>query len=138
MAAPIKTAFVKGFGIVEGAIASTVAHDSHNLIVVGSTPQWMAIAAQFLISSRGGIAAIGPGLKSHLALPIAGIMSPEPISTVAEQYAACDVAAKALGSKLTSPFMTLSFMALLVIPELKLSDLGLFDARPFGFVELER
>jgi adenine deaminase len=97
----------------------------------------MAEAANMVIASKGGIAAVGPTINAQMGLPIAGLISPDPAEIVASSYSICDAAAKALGSKLSAPFMTLSFMALLVIPTLKMSDKGLFDARPFAFVDLE-
>jgi len=134
--APVKgLAHIRGFGLREGAIASSVAHDSHNIVVVGCDDASMARAANMVIASRGGIAAVGRGEEHLLPLPIAGLMSDRPGDEVAAAYAAIDrFVREKLGSPLSAPFMTLSFMALLVIPELKLSDRGLFDGREFHFV----
>jgi len=128
-------AHIRGVGLKSGAIASSVAHDSHNIVVVGCDDASMARAANLIIASRGGISAVGRGEEHHLPLPVAGLMSDRPGDEVAAAYAAIDRFAKEqLGSTLSAPFMTLSFMALLVIPELKLSDKGLFDGREFHFV----
>ncbi len=128
-------AFVKGFGLRKGAIASSVAHDSHNVIIVGCDDASMAKAANALIESKGGVAATDGERVVHLPLEVAGIMSSGDAFEVAEAYEKVDRFAKEmLGSPLSAPFMTLSFMALLVIPELKLSDRGLFDGRAFHFV----
>ena len=128
-------AHISGFGLREGAIASSVAHDSHNVVVVGCDDASMAAAANLVIEARGGIAAVGREAQHLLPLPIAGLMSDRPGEEVAESYARIDRFAKEiLGSTLSAPFMTLSFMALLVIPEIKLSDRGLFDSRRFHFI----
>lgn len=132
---PPAVAFVTGFGLKRGAIASCVAHDSHNMIAVGCNDQDLTNAINLLIEQRGGIAVVDGDEKYGLPLPVAGIMSHADGYQVAKEYAAMDARAKALGSSLHAPFMTLSFMALLVIPELKLSDLGLFDGRSFSFVK---
>lgn len=131
---PPAIAFVTNFGLKKGAIASCVAHDSHNIIAVGCNDRDIAAAVNLLIDQRGGIAAVAGEEKAGLALPVAGIMSNEDGYVVSRHYAALDAKAKAFGSSLHAPFMTLSFLALLVIPELKLSDRGLFDARKFAFV----
>lgn len=128
--------FVKGFGLKAGAIASTVAHDSHNIIAVGTNDTDLLQAVDLLIKHKGGIAICHGSHSEVLPLPVAGIMSNADGKTVAEQYAAIDARAKALGSTLSAPFMTLSFMALLVIPALKLSDKGLFDGTTFSFTSL--
>ena len=129
--APPAVSFITGFGLQEGAIASSVAHDSHNIIAVGTSDELIAAAVNAVIRERGGISvATGTGTQV-LALPVAGLMSNLDGYTIAEQYSRLDHAAKAMGSKLGAPFMTLSFMALLVIPHLKLSDLGLFDGDQF-------
>lgn len=133
---PPAIAFVTNFGLKRGAIASCVAHDSHNIIAVGCDDQEITAAVNLLIEQRGGIAVVDGNEKHGLPLPVAGIMSHEDGYHVAEQYAAIDARAKVLGTPLQAPFMTLSFMALLVIPELKLSDLGLFDGRTFSFIAL--
>jgi adenine deaminase len=133
--APAAVAFVKNFGLKEGAIASSVAHDSHNLIAVGSDDESICRAVNRLIEAKGGLAAVTGSEEKILPLPIAGLMSGEDGYEVARRYEALDKMAKRMGSRLKSPFMTLSFMALLVIPSLKLSDKGLFDGDTFTFVE---
>lgn len=129
------TAFIKGFGLKNGAIASCVAHDSHNIIIVGTSDELMSKATNILIEQKGGICAVSDHGTALLPLPVAGIMSAEDAHVVAEAYAEVDKTAKSLGSSLKAPFMTLSFMALLVIPSLKLSDKGLFDGEEFTFTE---
>jgi adenine deaminase len=113
-----------------------VAHDSHNIVAVGADLDDLVAAINAVVASRGGIAVADNGAVSLLALPVAGLMSDCDGDSVASRYAALDRRAHALGATLRAPFMTLSFMALLVIPELKLSDRGLFDARSFSFVDL--
>ena len=132
--APVAVGFIRGFGLRAGAIASTVAHDSHNIVAVGVDDDSLAAAVNLVIKHRGGISVVGRGKRGVLPLPIAGLMSDAPGRVVARRYTALDAMAKTLGSKLDAPFMTLSFMALLVIPELKLSDRGLFSATKWGFV----
>ncbi|MCU0446765.1 MAG: adenine deaminase [Microscillaceae bacterium] len=129
-------AFVQNFGIQGGAIASSVAHDSHNIIAVGDSDEAICEAVNLLIEAQGGIVAVVGEQKILLPLPIAGLMTDEDGYEVARQYIKLDQLTKKMGSKLRAPFMTLSFMALLVIPELKLSDLGLFDGQNFRFVDL--
>ncbi len=131
--APAAIAFVKNFGFKKGAIASTVAHDSHNIIAVGADDESICRAVNLVIEQRGGISVTGNG-DIVLPLPVAGLMSNEDGYKVAAAYTAIDKAAKELGSTLSAPFMTLSFMALLVIPHLKLSDMGLFDGDRFEFI----
>jgi adenine deaminase len=131
--APPAIAFIKGFGLQKGAIASSVAHDSHNLIAVGVDDEALAKALNLLIAQQGGIAAVHQGAEEILPLPIAGLMSDADGYKVAAQYSRLDQMAKEMGSSLGSPFMSLSFMALLVIPALKLSDKGLFDGETFRF-----
>ena len=130
---PVAKAFVKNFGLRHGAIASSVAHDSHNIIAVGVDDESICKAVNLVIKEKGGVSCVGNN-DLVLPLPVAGLMSNEDGYKVAELYTAIDKAAKDLGSKLAAPFMTLSFMALLVIPHLKLSDLGLFDGDKFEFV----
>ena len=130
---PVAKAFVKNFGLKKGAIASSVAHDSHNIIAVGVDDESICKAVNLIIKERGGVSCVG-NRDMILPLPVAGLMSNEDGYKVAELYTTIDKAAKDLGSKLSAPFMTLSFMALLVIPHLKLSDLGLFDGDKFEFV----
>ncbi len=129
-------AFIKNFGLKRGAIASCVAHDSHNIIAVGVTDDDICNAVNAIIANKGGISVSNSGRTDSLALPVAGIMTTEDGYKVAEKYTAIDKLAKELGSTLYAPFMTLSFMALLVIPQLKLSDKGLFDGSKFEFVNL--
>lgn len=128
--------FVKGFGLKKGAIASTVAHDSHNIIAVGTKDKEIAQTINLLIETKGGISLVDEKFQLVLPLPVAGIMSNENGYKVAEKYKALNQSAKKLGSPLHAPYMTLSFMALLVIPELKLSDQGLFDGTKFEFTPL--
>lgn len=135
--APPAHAFIRGFGLKRGALASSVAHDSHNLVAVGADHESMMAAMNGVIAAQGGIAVAEGARVEVLPLPVAGLMSDREGPWVAERYAGLDRHAKALGSTLRAPFMTLSFMALLVIPELKLSDKGLFDGRSFGFTALQ-
>jgi adenine deaminase len=132
--APVAKAYIKNFGLKSGAIASSVAHDSHNIVAVGVDVESTCKAVNLVIESKGGISCVGGGEELLLPLPVAGLMSTEDGYVVAENYAAIDQAAKKLGSTLASPYMTLSFMALLVIPHLKLSDLGLFDGDSFALM----
>jgi adenine deaminase len=132
--APIAKSFIKNFGIKTGAIASSVAHDSHNIVAVGVDDETICEAVNMVIAHKGGVSFISDGSGMIVPLPVAGIMSNEDGYKVAEQYALIDKAVKEAGSTLSAPFMTLSFMALLVIPHLKLSDLGLFDGDKFEFV----
>ncbi len=135
--APPAIGFIKNFGLKNGAIASSVAHDSHNIIVVGTSDEAICSAVNLIIEAKGGLAAfINPNEQAILPLPLAGIMSIENGWQVAEQYIQLDKMAKKMGSKLYAPYMTLSFMALLVIPQLKLSDKGLFDGQKFEFTSL--
>ncbi len=133
---PPAVAFIKNFGLKSGAIASSVGHDSHNIIAVGVDDTAIAKAVNLLIKARGGISAVDKDEEIVLPLPVGGIMSAEDGYEVARAYTAIDLMAKNMGSKLQSPFMTLSFMALLVIPDLKLSDKGLFDGQQFKFVDV--
>ncbi|HCA43867.1 MAG TPA: adenine deaminase [Bacteroidetes bacterium] len=130
-------AFINGFGLKSGAIASTVAHDSHNIIATGVSDEDIVKAINLLIDSKGGVCAVNGSEYCLLELPIAGLMSGEDAETVAKNYQKADELAKRSGSKLDAPFMTLSFMALLVIPTLKLSDKGLFDGKNFKFTSLQ-
>jgi adenine deaminase len=131
-------AFVTGTGIQSGAIASTVAHDSHNIIAIGCDIDAIQKAINTLIEIKGGICVVDKDVVHTLPLPVAGLMSLDTGENVAKQYEAIDRLAKSLGFTLTAPFMTLSFLALLVIPELKLSDKGLFDGRDFSFKTLSK
>jgi adenine deaminase len=134
--APIALGFVRNFGLKRGALASSVAHDSHNIVLVGCDDTSMATAANAIIEKRGGITATDGTAVKILPLPVAGLMSPADGYAVSKAYQEIDIFSKMdLGSTLNSPFMTLSFMALLVIPHLKLSDKGLFDSNSFCFVD---
>jgi adenine deaminase len=132
--APVSTAFIKNTGLRSGAIASSVAHDSHNIVVVGVDDESMCRAVNIIIENKGGVSCVSESEERIVPLPVAGLMNHKDGYWVAEQYTAIDRAAKNLGSKLSAPYMTLSFMALLVIPHLKLSDKGLFDGDRFSFV----
>ena len=130
-------AFIKNFGIKNGAIASSVGHDSHNIIAIGTSDELICSAVNLLIQHKGGICALNDTIEKIVALPVAGIMSDQPAEIIGNAYAELDAMAKEMGSSLSAPFMTLSFMALLVIPSLKLSDQGLFDGNSFKFTSLE-
>ncbi len=129
-------AFIQNFKLKSGAIATSVAHDSHNIIAVGCSDEEIAQAVNLLIENRGGIAVVNGNKQNVLALPVAGLMTNIDCFEAANKYAEMLILAKELGTTLHDPFMTLSFMALLVIPELKLSDKGLFDGKTFAFTEL--
>ena len=133
---PPAVALVKNFGLRSGAIASSVAHDSHNVVAVGADEAALARAVNLVVEARGGLAAVGPAGERVLPLPIAGLMSDRPGTEVAAAYADLDRFAKDLGSPLAAPFMTLAFMSLLVIPALKLGPDGLFDVERFRPVSL--
>lgn len=133
-AAPVTKCFIKNFGFKLGAIASSVAHDSHNIVAVGADDESLAKAINLVIKERGGISCVNADSAKVLDLPVAGLMSADDGYKVAHAYTEIDAMAKLLGSSLAAPFMTLSFMALLVIPHLKLSDKGLFDGDRFAFV----
>ena len=117
-------------------MASSVAHDSHNIIAVGVSDEDLCRAVNLLIRNRGGLCVVDDVEELVLPLPIAGLISPEDGISVSKQYSLLDKKVKSLGSSLRAPYMTLSFMALLVIPEFKMSDLGLFDAVNFRFAKL--
>jgi adenine deaminase len=131
--APPATAFIRNFGIRRGAIASSVAHDSHNIIVVGTDDRFLAEAVNLVMENKGGLSAVDDSNSMALGLPVAGLMSNLDGQSVGRAYAEIDRKAKEMGSSLRAPFMSLSFMALLVIPQLKLSDKGLFDGAGFRF-----
>lgn len=137
-AAPPAVAFIKNFGLSRGALASSVAHDSHNVIAVGVADADLVDAINLVMESRGGLSAAcnTDKVAKVLPLPIAGLMATGTCAEVGEAYGELDRVVKQWGSPLRAPYMTLSFMALLVIPELKLSDLGLFDGGRFEFVSL--
>jgi adenine deaminase len=129
--------FVKGMGLRRGAIASSVAHDAHNIIVVGARDDDMHTAVRHVVAMQGGLTVVAGGkVLASLALPIAGLMSPEPIRSIQEQLTGLTRAARDLGASLPDPFMTLSFLALPVIPELKITDMGLVDVNRFEPVDL--
>ncbi len=132
--APVAKCFIKNFGFTSGAIASSVAHDSHNIVAVGADDESLVKAINLVIREKGGVSCCAANEEKVLSLPVAGLMSANDGYQVAEAYTAIDAMAKSLGSQLGAPFMTLSFMALLVIPHLKLSDKGLFDGDRFEFV----
>ncbi len=133
---PPSIAFIKNFGLQRGAIASSVAHDSHNIIAVGATDESLCKAINCIIAHQGGLCVVDEQIEECLPFPIAGLMSDQEGSLVANQYKKLEALSKSLGCPLSAPFMTLSFMALLVIPQLKISDLGLFDGESFQFTEL--
>ncbi|WP_405608195.1 adenine deaminase [Polaribacter sp. Asnod1-A03] len=130
-------AFIKNFGIKEGAIASSVGHDSHNIIAIGVSDEAICKAVNLIIENRGGVCAVNTTEEKIVSLPVAGIMSDKSAEEIGKSYAELDKMAKQMGSKLRAPYMSLSFMALLVIPSLKLSDKGLFDGTSFQFTSLE-
>ncbi|HSN60135.1 MAG TPA: adenine deaminase C-terminal domain-containing protein, partial [Ferruginibacter sp.] len=133
--APVAKAFIKNIGIKKGALASSVAHDSHNIVAVGVDDESLCKAVNLIIQQRGGVSAVSMDEEKILPLPVAGLMSAADGYKVAADYTAIDHFVKQeLGSPLAAPFMTLSFMALLVIPHLKLSDKGLFDGDSFSFL----
>lgn len=134
---PVAVAFIKNFGLKRGALASTVAHDCHNIIAVGTTDEDLCTAVNALVDCKGGISVTNGADVNTMPLPVAGLMSPADGYNVANQYTRIDKLAKELGTQLKAPFMTLSFMALLVIPALKLSDKGLFDGNKFTFTPLQ-
>ena len=129
-------AFIKNFGLKKGALASSVAHDSHNVVVIGCDDESMSKAANMIIESKGGFAVYAGDVEKCLPLPVAGIMTTDDAYKVAEEYQEIKDMSKQLGSPLGDPFMTMEFMALLVIPKLKLSDKGLFDCEKFQLIQL--
>ena len=133
---PIAKAFIKNFGLKKGALASSVAHDSHNIVAVGVDDESISRAVNLVIHKKGGVSCVMEKDEMIVALPVGGLMSSEDGFVVAESYTAIDKMAKSAGSKLSAPFMTLSFMALLVIPHLKLSDKGLFDGDTFKLLSV--
>ena len=130
-------AFIRNFGIKEGAIASSVGHDSHNIIAIGVSDEAICKAVNLIIENKGGVCAVNKTEEKIVSLPVAGIMSDLSAEEIGKSYAELDKMAKQMGSKLRAPYMSLSFMALLVIPSLKLSDKGLFDGTSFKFTSLE-
>ncbi len=133
---PPAAAFVSGFGLKKGAIAGSVSHDSHNVIAVGTLDEEIAAAVNRVIDMQGGLVALADGQSETLSLEVGGLMTNSDGADVSEKYRTVECFAKQLGSSLKSPFMTLSFMALLVIPELKISDKGLFDVSEFNYTDL--
>jgi adenine deaminase len=129
--APVSKAFIKNFGLQSGALASSVAHDSHNVVAVGTNDESICEAVNMVIENSGGVSFVSDDTQLIVPLPVAGLMSNEDGYKIAAQYSLIDKAAKQAGCTLSAPFMTLSFMALLVIPHLKLSDRGLFDGDKF-------
>lgn len=136
--APVVNGFIRGMGMKGGAIASSIAHDSHNVVIIGADAESMRRAADAIFKCRGGIVVASPGVAVRkLALPVAGLMTPRPWDVVAERYEQLiALAKKDCGVKPASPFMTMAFMSLLVIPSLKIGDKGLFDVDKFDFVNL--
>ncbi|MFT4854683.1 MAG: adenine deaminase [Algoriphagus sp.] len=134
--APPAVAFIKNFGLISGAIASSVGHDSHNIIAVGVDDESICRAVNLIVAAKGGVSAVFEGKEEILPLPVGGIMSAENGYEVAKAYSRIDRISKEMGSTLSSPFMTLSFMGLLVIPDLKLSDKGLFNGQQFEFTDV--
>ena len=132
----VANGFIKGFGINKGAIASSVAHDSHNIVVVGYNAEMMAEAVNMVIDNKGGISVVSEDFGDSLSLPIAGLMTNKDANAVAKKLKILHHMASALGCKLDSPFMTMAFMSLLVIPSLKISDKGLFDVDAFEFTDV--
>ncbi len=134
--APAAVGFINNFGLVRGALASCVAHDSHNIVAVGADDASIVEAINMIIADKGGISLVDGDTKMMLSLPFAGIMSGSDGLAAARQYDLMDKKAKEMGSSLSAPYMTLSFMALLVIPDVKLSDKGLFDGTRFEFMDI--
>ena len=132
----VANAFIKGFGLKKGAIASSVAHDSHNIIVIGYNSQMMADAVNQVIDDKGGISVVSEDFSDSLPLPIAGLMSNEDVYDVADKLGILHKMVAALGCQVEAPFMTMAFMALLVIPSIKISDKGLFDGDNFEFMDV--
>ncbi len=129
--------FVKGFGFKKGAIASSVAHDSHNIIIIGTNDEYMKAALNAVVKMGGGLAAASNGeILADLPLMVAGLMSMQPVKKVQEKLDELISVTRAFGTSLNDPFMTLSFLALPVIPELKITDKGLVDVAKFRIVPL--
>lgn len=135
--APISLGFIKGFGIHSGAIASSIAHDSHNVVIVGADDESISIAANKIFSIKGGLVVVHDAKIDYLSLPIAGLMVDDDYKSVADKYLSLiSLAKNCCGVTLNSPFMTMAFMSLLVIPSLKIGDKGLFDVDKFQFTSL--
>lgn len=133
---PPSVGFIKGFGLKQGAFASSVAHDSHNIICVGVDDSDIADCINAIVEMKGGLAVCSSGRRADLQLQIGGIMSDNSCKEIARDYEDLSEKVKMMGCKMSAPFMTLSFMALLVIPSLKISDKGLFDVTTFSFTPL--
>lgn len=133
---PPAVGFIRGFGIKSGAMASSVAHDSHNIIAVGASDRDIVNAINLIVDAGGGMAVASDDGEEILKLPVAGIMSDLPVTAMASRYEKLSATVRDLGCRLDAPFMTLSFMALLVIPKLKMSDRGLFDGLAFKHIPL--
>jgi len=129
--------FIKGFGLKQGAIASSFAHDSHNIVSIGVDDESILKSIEIIQQHKGGLAVVSDSFKEVLPLPIAGLMSDKPCFEVASKYSKLNSLVAFLGCCLKSPFMTMSFMSLLVIPELKIGDRGLFDVNSFNFIDLQ-
>jgi adenine deaminase len=129
--------FINGFGLKKGAIGGSVAHDSHNIIVVGTDDQSILAAIRLIQQEKGGLVVINENEQKILPLPIGGLMSDKDCTAVAREYSVLNGDVKEMGSRLKAPFMTLAFMALLVIPELKIGDKGLFDVNKFSLIDLK-
>ena len=134
----VANAFIKGFGLKKGAIASSVSHDSHNIVVIGYSSEKMAEAVNMVIENMGGMAVVSDDFEDSLSLPIAGLMSNQDGIVTAKKLRTLQKMAFAMGCRLTAPFMTMAFMSLLVIPSIKLSDKGLFDGDRFEFMDVIR
>ena len=134
----VSNGFIKGFGLKKGAIASSISHDSHNIVVVGYSSERMAEAVNKVIDNKGGIAVVSEDFEDSLSLPIAGLMSNRDGFDIANKLLILQKMASALGCKLSAPFMTMAFMSLLVIPSIKISDKGLFDGDSFEFMDVIR
>ena len=132
----VSNAFIRGFGLKKGAIASSISHDSHNIVCVGYSEKRMAEAVNKVIENKGGIAVVSEDFEDSLSLPIAGLMSNEDGFDIAKKLLTLQKMASALGCKLEAPFMTMAFMSLLVIPSIKISDRGLFDGDNFEFMDV--
>ncbi|MCU4174119.1 adenine deaminase [Carboxylicivirga sp. N1Y90] len=134
--APVSVGFIKNFGLQQGALASSVAHDSHNIVAVGCDDESLVNVVNGIIGSKGGIAAYNDGLSIQVDLPVAGIMSDQTGDVISEKYTQLNEFVTELGVNMNAPFMTLAFMSLLVIPNLKIGDKGLFDVSTFQFTDL--
>jgi adenine deaminase len=133
----IAKGFIRGFGLSEGAIGSSVSHDAHNIIVVGTNDQDMALAINEISNMRGGLVVTARGrVRGNLPLPLAGLLSDRSVEEVDRALGALQQKVKAMGSHVVSPFMALSFLALPVIPHLKITDKGLVDVDTFQIVDL--